>query len=241
MKKIALGFFLVFFALALHAEENSIKSVTLTGSIINDACASMNNCHGFVSTDYKAYDESGNLVGQGRSDENEWGTYKVEGIVPGKEYKFVITDTAYLYREYFVKIPKTEKYDSYSRDFLVVPKKSGLELLVHVPPFELRKTKLRVGAGQILEEFERLIILNPSLKIEISCFSDDDSDEEYNFELTYGRCLALKDYLISKGIDESRLKVMPVPETDPAIPPPGRKNAKGKRYIGSTYLIIREI
>ena len=44
--------------------------------------------------------------------------------------------------------------------------------------------------------------------------------------------------LIAAGADTNKLAIKPMSKTDPKFPPPAQKQAKGKRYIGTTYLVI---
>ena len=110
--------------------------------------------------------------------------------------------------------------------------------MLHVPPFELRKSKIRVGAGLVLDDIETTIKQNPEVKFLIRCYPDNDDNEEDNMNLTIGRCNTLKDYFTARGIDPGSIMIHANPYTDPKLPPPPNKMAKGKRYIGSTYLVI---
>jgi len=48
----------------------------------------------------------------------------------------------------------------------------------------------------------------------------------------------LKDYFVKNGITEKRISLKPSDTVDNINPPPIRKAAKGKRYIGSTYFVV---
>ncbi len=57
---------------------------------------------------------------------------------------------------------------------------------------------------------------NPDLTVEIQGHTDDVGTEEYNLELSEKRAQAVKDYLVSQGIDESRLTVKGFGKSNPA-------------------------
>jgi len=231
---------LLFFAdnhILVCEDKSSDGTVAIGGSIIKDACES-DACDGFAEALFEVFDNMGKLVYKGKSKAEEFGYYYIKGLLPGIEYKLVINDSNYLKRIYTVNLPVTDKYSEYSKDFLVVPKKKELGILLRVPPFELRKTKIRVGSAQFLDDIEAIIKENPNVQFEIRCYPDNDENEEKNLQLTSSRCKTLKDYFNSRGIESGRLYIHPNPYTDPKLPPPPNKNAKGKRYIGSSYLVI---
>ena len=213
--------------------------ITLSGGIISDACHG-EICHGGVSADLLALDNTGKQIYSGRSDTRQFGLYVIEGLKSGEEYKLVINDTAYLHCEYKILIPRSDKYKELSMDFLAIPKAVGVVLKFHVPPFELNKSKIRFGCGDFLENYEQLMKLNPNIVFEIECYPDDNISPEVNLRLTVERCTSLKDYYIARGIKADRIRIKPNHEIDPQLPPPAVKNAKGKRYIGTTYLRIVE-
>lgn len=229
----ALGIFYYYSGFA----QTDSTMITLSGGIISDACHG-EICHGGISADLEAYDNTGKKIYSGRSDIRQFGLYIIEGLKEGETYKIVINDTSYLYREYKIIIPKTDKYRELSMDFLAAPKAIGVALKFHVPPFELRKSKIRFGGGEFLENYELIMKQNPKIYFEIECFPDDNNSPEVNLRLTVERCTALKDYYTARGIKADRIRIKPNHEVDPLLPPPPFKIAKGKRYIGTTYLRI---
>jgi outer membrane protein OmpA-like peptidoglycan-associated protein len=58
----------------------------------------------------------------------------------------------------------------------------------------------------------------PTLKIEISGHTDNVGDAEYNQRLSVARAKAVVDYLISKGIDSSRLSYVGYGFSKPIAP-----------------------
>ena len=82
---------------------------------------------------------------------------------------------------------------------------------------------------------------NPKVKFEIISYPDNGKDPMVNENLTKERCEALKKYFISNGIKSERISVKNNLNTDPENPPPTGKRAKGKRYIGQIYYVIKTI
>ena len=56
---------------------------------------------------------------------------------------------------------------------------------------------------------------DPSLKTEVSGHTDSDGDDDYNLELSEKRAEAVMKYLISNGIEQSRMNSIGYGETKP--------------------------
>jgi len=80
---------------------------------------------------------------------------------------------------------------------------------------------------------------NRKMTFKIRCFPDNNLNPSANLAITKARALSLKDYFISNGIAADRIvDIISESKTDPDLPPPISKRAKGKRYIGTTYIIV---
>ena len=242
MKMKAIGNILVFTLLfGLAALNGSGQSkfidlvVSLTGSVYNEIT------HVPISVEMKAFDEEGKVVYRGKSNAAQKGYYFITGLKPGKTYTVRFGDFEYFNQKYDVTIPNTDKYSEFSHDFLVKPKQKGLEFLIEVSPFELNKSKIRVGADLFLQDFVSTLKENSRVKFMITTYPDNDNKLDLNKRITEERAQALKAYFVSKGINESRISLKSESTTDPKNPPPSKKRAKGKRYTGSSYIVIVDI
>jgi len=72
--------------------------------------------------------------------------------------------------------------------------------------FKVNSDSLQVGAAKILEEFARLMILYPDLKIEIQGHTDNTGAAALNLKLSNRRVQTVQKYILLYGIDPSRLK-----------------------------------
>ena len=88
-------------------------------------------------------------------------------------------------------------------------------------------------------DFQTTLLYNAKVKFEIVCFPDNDYDKAFNKKLTQERCESLKQYFMKSGVDESRITLKGNDKTDPENPPPTASQAKGKRYIGTTYIVVK--
>ena len=172
---------------------------------------------------------------------NRGGNYLVTSLKPGQTYKIRIEKPNYFQTEFSFTAPNTTRYAEISRDFLIKPMREGARLPLPVSPFDLKKSKLKVGAEDMLNDLVNVLLINPNVKIEVRCYPDESKDAAANRDLTTKRCEAIRDYLTSKGIQAGRIKIAANDKIDPLNPQPVRKRAKGKRYIGMTYIVVNSI
>jgi outer membrane protein OmpA-like peptidoglycan-associated protein len=226
---------LIVFAGTAHAQVIGTV-VTVRGIVIDEINRNP------ASVNLTFFDDQMKKVNSSRSNAKD-GEYLVTGLKPGKKYTVQIEHPDFFKAEYTIKLPATDKYAEVSRDFLVKPLAMNTRIFMRLSPFEVKKSKIRVGAGDLLEDFKRSLIMNPNVAIEIQCFPDAELDKATNEKLTADRCKTLQDYFVKGGVPAERLKIKPTGATDPvnAPPPPSRKLAKGKRYVGSTYFVITKV
>ncbi len=185
-----------------------------------------------------AYDQEGKRANAARSNSSENGYYFLTGLKPGQRYQIVVEQAGFFRESYEIDIPKNIKYTEYSRDFALIPIKSGTLIPLPVPPFEFNKTKLRVGAEEYLENFAKHLAKNKDLKIEIISYPDATANPNDNLKLTEERAKSLVSYFVMQGVEPERLTIKGNANPDPKNPPPTEKRAKGKRYIGPIYFRI---
>ncbi|GIV27486.1 MAG: hypothetical protein KatS3mg027_1300 [Bacteroidia bacterium] len=71
--------------------------------------------------------------------------------------------------------------------------------------FETNKYNITPEAEKVLKKIVVTLISNPQYNIEIRAYTDSRADDKYNLELSQKRAQAVKNYLIEKGIDSSRI------------------------------------
>ncbi|MCX7909035.1 MAG: OmpA family protein [Ignavibacteria bacterium] len=185
-----------------------------------------------------AYDEQNRKINAARSNSSDNGYYFLTGLKPGQKYFIIVDQPGFLKEVYELNVPKTSQYTEYSKDFALIPFSEGSQIPISVPPFELNKTKIRFGAEVYLEPFAKEFASKKNSSFEIICFPDQFGNKSENLKLTEERAKSLMAYFISKGIDPEKIKIRGNSDPDPQNPPPIEKRAKGKRYIGTTYIRI---
>jgi outer membrane protein OmpA-like peptidoglycan-associated protein len=233
-KKIILAIALfVVTASAIAISQVVTTVVSLTGSVFDAVTYQP------VSAILKVTDENGKTVNGARSNGAEDGYYYITGLEPGKTYYVELIKRNYFKEKYEIKLPKTNKYKEMSKDFTIKPKEKDSKIPLLVPPFERNKSKLRFGHEELLLDFQTTLLYNAQVKFEIVCFPDNNDDKAFNKKLTLERCESLKQYFMKSGVDESRITLSGNDKTDPDNPPPTASQAKGKRYIGTTYIVVK--
>lgn len=208
--------------------------VSLSGNVTNAVTKEP------VTVYLKILDSQGKMVTVGRSSSADKGKFFIPGLQPGETYYVEIKQKDYFHEKYEIKLPNTGKYNEISKDFLVKPLVKGIHIPIAVPPFELNKSKLRFGVNQVLDDYKNSLITNSTINFQILCYPDNDKDKAANKKLTDERAKSLLNYFGSAGIDLSRITIQGMDITDPNNPPPKEKTAKGKRYIGTSYIVVSE-
>lgn len=87
--------------------------------------------------------------------------------------------------------------------------------------YDLDKYNIRPDAAEELDKLVTVLKDNPTLKIELSSHTDVRAPDAYNMRLSQNRAKAAVDYIVSKGVDASRLVAKGYGETELVV-----KNAK---------------
>lgn len=226
---------LAFFAMLLSSNAQfSSTVVAVRGVVLNELTGEP------VKIKIQLLDETGKTVNRAYSN-SKTGEYYMTGLRAGLTYKCRLVSDNFLMEEFTLHTPNTDKYLEISRDFMVKPLIEGKKIPLKVPPFELRKSKIKFGASIILEDITSALRLNDQVKFEIICYPDSQKQANENPQITEERASALRDYFVAVGISPDRISVTGAKQIDPDNPPPAHKEAKGKRYIGTTYVVIKEI
>jgi len=236
MKKYILSFFILIFSNTIL---NNLLEAQLTSTVVSISGTVKNAVTKEPLTVYvTAYDEQNRKINSARSNSSDNGYYFLTGLKPGMKYYIVVDQPGYLKETYELNVPKTSQYTEYSKDFALIPITPGSQIPISVPPFELNKTKIRIGAELYLEPFANVFTSEKNSNFEIICYPDKDGDKSENLKLTEERAKSLMAYFISKGVEPERIRIRGNSDPDPLNPPPAQKRAKGKRYIGTTYIKI---
>jgi len=232
MKKILLLAIFCLPIILIDAHTQLVQAVVSIGGRVFDITT-----HKPLSVNIEVFDGSGQRINKIKSNASD-GSYFITGLKSGNTYEIRFSDFDYMKYIYSIPIPATDKYVEYSKDFLIIPKKVQTKVQIPVKLFETRKSNLKYGVDLFLSDYLNLMQLNPTVKIKIVSYPDDNATPEENLALTKERSNSIREFFISNGIDGSRISIEGSSTIDPNNPPPTGRASKGKRYIGSSYLIV---
>ncbi|MBK8628004.1 MAG: PD40 domain-containing protein [Saprospiraceae bacterium] len=166
--------------------------------------------------------------------------YFLSGITSGKNYVCIVEQKNYTYH--------AENFDLTNKNILLEPYVLNIQLIPVIKsdsknsPIILQNIFFSTGSAELLEASNHEILLiykmmveNPSIKIEIIGHTDDIGSEDDNYTLSQKRAKAVAEAIIAKGIDFTRISSEGKGETNPIadnLSESGRKkNRRTEMYI----------
>ncbi len=101
------------------------------------------------------------------------------------------------------------------KNIFLTPIEVGLTVRLKNIYFDFDKTTLKSESFTELNKVVDFLNQNGNVSIEISGHTDSKGSDTYNLNLSQGRSQAVVDYLISQGIDSSRLQAKGYGESKP--------------------------
>ncbi|MFT3948006.1 MAG: OmpA family protein [Agriterribacter sp.] len=108
-----------------------------------------------------------------------------------------------------------EGYKEIHKDLYLVPIEIGQVVRLNNVFFDFDKWNLRPESFIELDRVVELLKENPSIEIEMSAHTDSKGSDDYNFRLSDNRAKSVREYIISKGIAETRIVSKGYGETKP--------------------------
>lgn len=81
--------------------------------------------------------------------------------------------------------------------------------------FDVNKAVLKPESITVIKEIYKYLVQNSNIKLEIDGHTDSDGSDDFNLKLSQQRADAVKNQLVSMGINESRLKTKGFGESNP--------------------------
>lgn len=122
----------------------------------------------------------------------------------GENYGLSVAADGFLFQSENLDIPEDSDYAKPKRIVLKRLTK-GSNIVLNNVFFDLNKSTLRKASVNELEKLYLVLKENSTMKIELSGHTDNLGSASYNTKLSQNRAKAVVDYLISKGINSSRL------------------------------------
>ncbi|AZI24361.1 hypothetical protein EA772_02990 [Pedobacter sp. G11] len=112
------------------------------------------------------------------------------------------------------------------KDYCISPFKLGIPIALDNVYYEFNSAELTEPSKKVLDFLIPIMEDNPEMEIELGSHTDNIGTDEYNLDLSNQRAKSCVDYLVSKGISESRLTSKGYGESMPIAP---NEIGKGKK------------
>lgn len=143
-------------------------------------------------------------------DENGMVSYSLIGARKGKTMEFAANYSAkgYFAEDHPISIKITDEREIKIVEYLIKPE-VGMDLgkIVQINPiyFDLDKSNIRPDAALELEKIVKLMLEYPNMVVELGSHTDCRASKAYNEKLSDRRAKSSAAYIISKGVDRSRI------------------------------------
>ncbi len=135
---------------------------------------------------------------------DELGEYLVT-LPNGKDYTFTVDRKGYLFYSELYDANRLLADSVYKKDIPLQPVALNAHVVMQNIQFEVGSYKLLHVSLIELNKLLQILNDNPTLKVEISGYTDNIGNAEENLKLSTSRAKAVVDYLIEKKIDAARL------------------------------------
>jgi len=158
-----------------------------------------------VAAQIEIIDNDKNEVVSIQTSNSATGRYLVS-LPSGKNYGIAVKATDYLFHSENFDIPAATTYQEITKDIMLYKMAVGSTIVLKNIFFDYAKATLRPTSFPELDRLLTLLNEYPKIRIEISGHTDNRGTLETNKRLSRERAKAVVDYLVSKGISESRLE-----------------------------------
>ncbi|GAB4286867.1 MAG: hypothetical protein Kow0068_12490 [Marinilabiliales bacterium] len=143
------------------------------------------------------------------------GEFKI--VLPaGKKYGFRAIGLGFFESNKNIDLTEVTEYEEIEDEFLrLAPIEVGQVVRLNNIFFETAKATLKPESFPELNRTVEFLKNNPKVEIEIAGHTDNVGTEEYNMKLSQARANSVMNYLVSKGIDPSRITAVGYGESRP--------------------------
>ncbi|MCX7930396.1 MAG: OmpA family protein [Chlorobi bacterium] len=183
--------------------------VTMRG-IVRNATTQVPVGANIIITDLKTKQK----IASFRSDD-ETGEYYVT-LTAGRTYAITATHPDYLFYSEQVEVPSTERGRDLEKNLDLAPieNQSATRLLVF---FDFDKAELKEESLPELDLAAEFLKQHPAVRVRIEGHTDDVGSDEYNLQLSKRRADAVKNYLVSKGVEDKRIMTIGYGKSQPKV------------------------
>jgi len=155
-----------------------------------------------VDGNVQLLDTKGKILKSLKTTEGKF-TFEVAPSNSNLLYTLAVTANGYMYKNRSIQI--TPGQSTYAVEILVNALEVGFKTVLRNIYFAFNSAELKPESIQELQKLEKLMKDNSSIRVKISGHTDNIGKPEYNKILSQRRVDAVIEYLVSKGIDRSRM------------------------------------
>lgn len=168
-------------------------------------------------------------IGEARSDPGT-GDYRI-ALPVGRKYGYHAAAPGYLSVNENLELITLAEYNELKRDLLLVPIEVGEKIQLRNVFFVQSKPQLKTESYPELDRLVQIMRDNPTLEIELEGHTDNLGNAQANLVLSEKRVLAVKEYLVKKGIQASRITGKGYGGTRPVAPSDTEANRQLNRRV----------
>lgn len=132
------------------------------------------------------------------------------------EYNLSVEREGYVFQNFTVHLKGASEFERSSELAVSLKKLAvGVSSVLRNIYFDYGKATFKEGSYDELNKLEKMMKQNERLQVEISGHTDNVSSAEFNKKLSSKRANAVKDFLVSKGIDTRRVTAVGYGEEKP--------------------------
>ncbi|HEY5536713.1 MAG TPA: OmpA family protein [Ignavibacteria bacterium] len=187
-------------AIALIPKNINQNFVTVSGSI-NCGCSK-------AISGYVVFEDMNTRLSVGKCRITSDGYYCI--VLPsGKIYSYYIDSKDFYPVSRVIDFTTTNRSPNYKDNINIVTyedmKEKQTSVRINNIFFDFNESKLKSESYLELDRLYKFLIENSDISVEISGHTDNVGSDEYNITLSNARANAVKDYLVSKGINANRI------------------------------------
>ncbi len=140
-----------------------------------------------------------------KSSVNQLDMFEPFQVIPDKTYEIIAQKNGYFNKSVLFSASYEAQQDTLKQEILLQKIDTTNDITLDNIFFDFNTYVLKPESKRALNKLYKLLIINPSLRIEIGAHTDEEGSESYNLNLSVKRAGVVVNYLIEKGIGKNRL------------------------------------
>ena len=155
-------------------------------------------------------------------------------LPPGKNYNIATESKGFLFHSENLHLENQATYYEVRNDVKLKSIQVGKSIILRNIFFDVDEHTLRPESKTEVDNLYKIMVDNPTIKIEISGHTDSDASDEYNLSLSERRAKVVVMELVNRGIEQSRMTWKGYGERRPIdtnATPEGKQNNRRTEFM----------